>query len=270
MYHHVCNAVPGTLLFHTHVEAHGLWVRLLREAPGPIALVLMPDHVHALYGWNVTASLRRAMASFARWRNHRRGADGRVWRTMPAPELVVAGPKRPRVERYVVLNPCRKHLCADPLQWPWSTYRDALGLAAWPVRSAVSDPHGFHAYVSADPTVAVQGTELPTPFGGVLEGAGGLSTLVDAVSAVTRTPIEELRRRGPARTGLVRSARAFGGWPHREIAALAGITQRSVRRITPVPDPVVRAVGRVLGDPRFPSLRPGDLRLGWRPYRQFR
>lgn len=58
-------------------------------------------------------------------------------------------------------------MVTDPLSWAFSTHRDACGLALDPVRKRVPDVHRFHRYVSADPTVAVDGTLLPaTPARG--------------------------------------------------------------------------------------------------------
>lgn len=270
MLHFSPRALPGTVLFRDHHEAAALWRILLRHTRPIVALYLMPDHVHLLVHRDVTDALRLAMGAYARWRNARRGQWGRVWRRLDGATEVLDGQKARRSVRYVHLNGCRKRLHTDPLAWPWSTHRDALGLTAWPVRASERDPHGFHRYVSADPTVCVDGTDLPADFGGVLEGEDGLERLVDAVSAVTRTPIDALVTRGPARTGLIRAARTLGRWPATRLADLARVTRRTVWRTEPFEDDVVRAAQRVVCDPRFRALPVGDLRPTWWCYRDCR
>ena len=94
----------------------------------------MPTHAHVLHHREVTTGLRRAMASYARWRHHERGTAGRVWLRLDEPTRSVTAQKRRRDERYVHLNPCRDGLVRDPLGWAFSTHRDAVGLAIDPVR----------------------------------------------------------------------------------------------------------------------------------------
>lgn len=270
MWHTVGRAIPGTVLYRDHREAKLLWELLEHHAPTPVARYLMPTHFHSLDEVDRSAAFHVAMGAFARARNHRRGEWGPVWRPLGKPELVLEGQKARRTLRYIHLNGCRKRLERDPLEQPWSTHRDALGLVASPIRSPVLRPRELHAYVSADPHVRVEGTDLPLPFGGVLEGEAGVRALFDAVSAATRTPVPDVLRRGPARTGLIRAAKLCGRFSGREIADLAQVSLRTVWRVEPVEDAVVRAAMKVLGDPRFPALCDGDLRPEWWCYQAFR
>ena len=53
--------------------------------------------------------------------------------------------------RYVVLNPVRAALCAEPVDWPWSSYRACSGLELPRTQLALGELLGFF---SADPATA--------------------------------------------------------------------------------------------------------------------
>jgi len=260
MHHFVARALPDTYLFEDPIETLALWERLVHAVPLPAALCLMPNHVHVLHSRQVRRALGAALSAYARWRNHRRGEHGPLWEPIPDPHPVIGPLKRSRNERYIHLNPCRAGLVRDPLEWPWSTHRDAVGLVVQPVRPPARDPRHFHAYVSADPAADVRGTPMPVGVVDVLERVAGLRAVRDAVSAVTRTPISHLGRRGPTRRLLVRAARVLTSARNREIAAFVGLTPCAVRRILASVDADVRVVARVLGDRRFQGLHDGDPR----------
>lgn len=260
MYHHVAHAVGGTLLFHDWTEARELWDRLTTGLPGMLALALMPNHLHALHPHDAGPDLRRLLAGFAKWRNAHRGEHGSVWdRPIPGAEWVGDADKLRRNERYVHLNPSRARLATCPLGWPFSTHRDAVGLAAFPVRRAARDRHDYHRYVSSDPSADPAGTLLPT----APHREPSAEAVLAAVSAVTRTPLSLLERRGPERTLLVRALRTLSPATIGEIVALTGVSRRQVHRVSPARDPAVVVVQTVIGDPRFPALADEDLRRRW-------
>lgn len=163
MYHLVARAAPGTLLIRTHAEAAALWADIVHAFPEIIALCLMPNHFHLVLAHADAADRQTdAMRAFAQWRNHARDERAPVWTfPHPEPEPLADEQKERRNVRYTHLNPCRAHIVADPLAWPWSTHRDAVGLAAWPVIPTRRDTVGFHHYVSADESTSVDGTPLP-------------------------------------------------------------------------------------------------------------
>jgi hypothetical protein len=264
MDHYVARAREGTLLFNDWNEARGLWDRLAGLV-GLLALVLMPDHIHVLLA-NLL-DIRHVLAGYARWRNARRGEIGPVWLSpIPAPERVGTGDKRRRSDRYVHLNPPRAGIASCPLDWAFSTHRDAVGLAAFPVRRTVPDPVDYHRYVSSDPSVRVTGTLLPsTPHGDPTP-----RQVLYAVSAVTRTPLSQLTVRGPERTLLVRSLRALTTAKIGDISDLCQITTRQVHRVESKSDRRVQVVSTVIGDPRFGPLFDEDLSLRWRGWNRAR
>jgi hypothetical protein len=56
-----------------------------------------------------------------------------------------------RVVAYVHRNPVVDGLVEDPLEWSFSTHRDALGLAIPAVRRLTEDPKRLHDQVSLIP-----------------------------------------------------------------------------------------------------------------------
>lgn len=166
------------------------------------------------------------------------------------------GQKRRRTVRYIHLNPCRDHLVDDPLAWPLSTHLDAVGLVARPRVRRVSDPVGFHAYVSGDPHASVAGTDLPWGTEGALEAGA----IMDAVSVVTRTPLSRIARRGPGRDLAVHALRALTPATQKDIAVVVGIGVRTMRRLPVQHPPELRLVVRLAGDRRVTPLDDSVLR----------
>ncbi|MFZ5481508.1 MAG: transposase [Myxococcota bacterium] len=277
MFHVSVRARKGSRLFRTWEEGLALWRILARTFPELVALCIMPDHIHLLlpHG-DPERRLTHALAAFARWRNARRGEHGVVWADHAPPEALPDPLHARRTHRYVHLNPCRKHLVADPLAWPLSTHRDAVGLAAAPIMARERDPERFHRYVSADPTVDVAGSELP----GVTFGDPRLEDVVAAVSAVCRVPTDDLLVRGPARTLALKTAAAHGLRDGAVLAARFAVDTRTVQRTTRrtpnrgarLADEALSACVRAVGDPRFAALDAGDLRRlpTWACYRGMR
>lgn len=262
--HFAVRTRPRLLAFRTHTSARVLWDALLTEVPDPLALCLMPDHVHLLHTHDVSRGLGLALRTHARWRNRQLGRTGSLWQRVGPPEPVRGETKLRRTERYIHLNPCRAGLVADPLAWAWSTHRDRVGLAVPGARPPVPDPHAYHHYLSADPSVDQGGTLLPTGT-----DQAPAEAVFAAVSELTRTPWEGLRVRGTPRRLVVSGLRLFTDLSVGEMAVAAGLNRSTVQRTPAQWTPATRVVSRVLGDPRFPGLSPGELtRLrGWERYR---
>lgn len=266
MYHHVFRCPKGTLLFHAHDEARHLWDMLAAAFPELVALCLMPNHGHLeLPHDDPGGRLGRVLRGYARWRNARRGETGRALGRTPPPDAIGDAQKAATVQRYVELNPCRARLTDDPLTWPWSSARDAVGLAATPVRPAVARPARHFAWLAADPTVR-PGAELPR----VQYRDFTVDDVLDAVCGLFRTSRANAFQRGPVRTYAVRTATAHGVAGPTVLAAALGVDRATVHRLalgTPtraraIADPVLAACVRVVGDPRFTALPDGDLRVG--------
>jgi hypothetical protein len=263
MYHLVARSADGRLLFRTWAEGLALWRRVVRGVPGLVAFTVMPDHLHLLHPDDVRLPLAQILAGYARWRNRARRERGRVFEPLPAAQYLADEDKRRRTVRYVHLNPCRARLVRDPLAWPLSTHRDAVGLAAPPVVRVRRDVAAFHAFVSGDPSVAPAGTPLPV----AAARTDDVDAVLAAVSALTRTPLEDLGRRGVARTLFLRALAAHCPEVPRALAAARVGAARSTAFAAAALADVL--VARALHDPRFPALAAGDLRTapGWERYR---
>jgi hypothetical protein len=270
MVHQVARSVEGRLLFRTWDEAYHLWRLFELLVAAPIALVLMPDHLHLQHAHDVRDAVIHIARAHAKWLNGRRSSTRALWQPVPDARPLEDRQKERRSERYVALNPCRKGLVADPLAWAFSTHRDAVGLCPAPIRPRVSRPNEYHHYVSADPTVDVQGTLLPTAPLTIPSGEAGLAAVFDATSALLRATEARLRVRGPARTTLVHALLCLVPDVTRtDIADFAGVDRRTVHRAQAASTPAIRAIERVVLDPRFPRLPGGDLRRQpwFHPYR---
>jgi hypothetical protein len=239
-------APRGATLVEDVVECRALWDAFVERVPGLLGLGVMPNHAHALASTMELEPILRACRAFARWRNAYRGESGQVWEPIPAPQP--SGPDRLRRDaRYIHLNPARAGLATDPLDWPFSAYRSAVGLDPWPVRVRVPDPAEYHRYVSSDPKVNVAGTQLP----GLIQRPPTLEEIADAVASLARQTLDVIRRRGPARRLFVRAARCLTVASCAEIAEFAGLERLAVQRIAATRDDQVEIVARVAGDPRF-------------------
>jgi hypothetical protein len=163
--------------------------------------------------------------------------------------------------RYTHLNPCRAGLVRDPVEWEWSTHRDAIGATSdpWLDLKALNQlwncpprdfARVFHEYVSGDPTVSVGGTMLPilTPD---LRVVATLERIEAAVLQSTRAPRAELRRRGsPHRTLALAIAERLGGRKIQELGEWLDMSRRSTyaHLERPVSEEQVRAVLLILAN----------------------
>ena len=262
MQHYTPRSVRGTVLFRDWEEARRLWDAVVRHVAGLRAAVLMPDHLHILAGEEGHRGVARAMRAYARVRNRLRGEEGAAWSHEPYVSKVSNRDHLRRTVRYIYLNPVRAGLVDDPLAWPFSTLRDALGLALVPVRPAVARPDWLLDYVSRDADAGLAGSPWPEPPASPPRPEEVLA----AVSSLGRYPVGRVRRRGPARSLFLAACRVHAAGGADEIARLAGVSEVTVYRAPAGTGPDVARVFRVCGDPRFFALAPGDLRERWRRY----
>lgn len=239
MFHHVARARAGQLLFTDWQEGLSLWRCVLRAVPGPVALCVMPNHVHLLARTPVSRRLGVGLGAFAMGWNARHGCKGPLFARSACTEAVERTKQR-RVHRYVNLNPCRAGLVRDPLSWPLSTLLDEVGLADDPARQRVDDVHGHYAYTVADDRVRAGG--LPVADGGDV----AVERLLRAVSHAARVPLWEVTaRQGRARTLAILAARTLNGWGVRETARQLGVARSTVGDVEIVADRGVDRVARL-------------------------
>lgn len=239
-----------------------LWGRLQKRFPKVLACVLMPNHLHiVLYGAHPEAA-RQILAIELRAFTQSQFPGLRLWEEVPPPEMIQDRKHLARFIRYVHLNPSRARLVDDPLEWEWSTHRDAVGGAAptWIdlgmlMQIFKADPRKLaeviHRYVSGDPTVHVASTPLiwSRPSGELFLP----QTLMRAVWIATRSPS---RLTAESRFLVARLVPRYSRVSAVEVGDALQITSGQVRRLLRDPAGAVetrslQAVERVLLDPRM-------------------
>lgn len=277
MFHHVAKAPPGTLLFRRDPEGMALWIRVVRAFPELVAVCVMPDHVHLVIPHDdPSGKMGQMMSAYARWRNAARGQRGPVWGGHPPPERLPDDLHLRRTVRYVHLNPCRARLVDDPLAWRFSSHSDRVGFALPGPIAVEAMPGRFHGWVSGDPSVAPEGTPLPTTQFGKFTW----DDVVAAVCGVCRADAGAATAYGRVRDLAIRTAWAHHVADRVTLARLAGVTRARVHQlVSDLPgrgavfaDPALSACVRAVGDPRFSALIGTDLRATprWARYRGFR
>ena len=244
-----------------------LWAALRRGFPATFAAVLMPDHLHVVAACDTEADARerlRAILSGARRLSH---GSWLRWEPVPEPSEVPDARHLRRQLRYVALNPCRSRLAQDPLEWLWSTHRDVVGATVDPwvtsskLGAALEEPNsGFaprwHAYVSADPSVAVPGTPFPVAAQPTPIACVPLTRIIRAVAAAHRVPAEKLACRGAARSTFLAMAQASGWTDVSLLGNIVGASRTTTWRHSRAHQ-AAAAAWLCLGDARL--LRSADL-----------
>lgn len=233
--------------------------RMLRQIfPDAIAAVLMPNHIHILASVCEDDSRRKKRLSGALSVIAKKYGRPSLWQPVPEPEVISHRDKLSRQIRYIALNPCRKNLCSDPLEWEWSSYREVMGAAAdpWIEEEKVAMALGqnvlqpwFHRYVSSDPSVSPVGTPLPTPSPIRSEAWESLGQILAASAACLRVRPQDVRSNPSLRLLFVHLARRQGWWQIAPLAQMCGLTPRMIHYlIKKGPPPGVPAAALCLGD----------------------
>ena len=269
--HLVAHAVRQTRPLAAPEAAWWLWRCLRNNFPEAVAACLMPNHVHLLIAERSgderihTRRLGRVLGSHAR-----RWGGGAQWQA--ADRHVIKGHEELRRQvRYVHLNPCRAKIVDDPLKWPWSTHRGIVGAehdpwvpAARLARALARDSADFatwlHAYVSSDPTCAVDGTDLHAPLPARDVPMVPLATILAA--AIAATPWQEPGLRGMRRHATVLLAWHQGWNDARVVAQAVRANADATRRLARRPNAsLLRASLMCLGDARLRFTREQALPL---------
>ena len=225
----------------------------------------MPNHLHLILPDGPEAKTYRQihgiLGSIAK-----SFKEPRLWQAVPPPRQIPDRHHLRRQVRYVALNPCRSKLCADPLDWHWSTYRDVIGAVAspWVGVSRLAHAFGeserefkvrFHAYVSGDPSVAVGGTPFPRPAKPKSFPEQSIIEILDASAATLRLPLSQVRKRRGLRRVFVHLA-GHQGWTQTQVLSqICGITPRAIQYILEQDPPEsLSAAALCLGDVRLRRL----------------
>lgn len=139
------------------------------------AYCLMDNHYHLLVRTpkaNLSRGMRQLNGIYAQHFNFRHQRVGHLFQGRFKAILIKDEARLLAVARYVVLNPVRAGVVADPAEWKWSSYRGTAGLGVQPSFVDVDELLGIY---SMDRKLA---REQYTAF--VLGGIGKESPLADA------------------------------------------------------------------------------------------
>jgi hypothetical protein len=267
MIHLTARTVAGLPLLADWDIASALWSFLRRAFPSALAAVLLPNHPHVITDEACPAGARsrfaRVLGAVTRLARTKRGAAVPGWQAVPKVETIQDREHLRRLVRYVALNPCRARLARDPLEWPWSTYRDVLGAVVDPwieadclARALGGRRQGFaeafHGYVSGDPSCHVGGTPPPTAPEPSKVARLPLERFLTAAAAATRSLPAAVESRSCTRLLFVHLATRYGWADPQLLAQVCGVTSQSVTRLLRHPaEDLVKAGALCLGDARL-------------------
>jgi putative transposase len=233
--------------FQDRAHCADFWTKLRRRFPRTLGAVLMPDHLHLIVECGEPGEVLRRLRIETTAFNRARFLGKSLWDPLSAAQSIPNGQHLLRQIRYVHLNPCRAGLATDPLEWEWSTHRDAVGAVSesWidlPALHRLSKTNFktfadvFHQYVSGDPSVQIKGTTLPVrPSSQGVKGIVPLDQIGRSILEVTRAAPGEHLRRSSSRRLAVLLAEQLGMSRKTQIAEWAGVSDRAVRAILKVP-----------------------------------
>lgn len=250
--------------------AHWFWFKLMDLFPTAIAAVAMPNHIHLILPQGVPQAFEKLTGTLGA--SSRRLGRAQLWQPLCEPTTIPDRHHLRRQVRYLALNPCRKGLCADPLEWCWSTYRETVGAAVGReyllsnLKNALSDSAKdfqirFHSYVSGDPSVRVSGTPFPQATRPKDLPQESIHQVLLACASAVRLSPSSVRRPGPLRELFVHSAYRHGWGQPRVLAKICGIQPNSVHWILRKGQPSgLKTVDLCLGDRRLTESCPQLLR----------
>ncbi len=246
--------MPGVLLTRTMQEARIVW-RHVANVPGLRASSVQDDHLHVAVGDAAgKGELERLLRVLHVALNRHRVERGPLWdpakvSIRPSSGLV----HERRKTRYCSLNPCRTghKYVEDPLEWPWSTHRDLVGLTLVPVVRPLPDPEGFQRYCTRDSELQLPESHLPRdPGEGKIPGLT-FQELLPRVAALLRATEKEVLADCHQRRFLLGVARELLDMPVTAIARAADVHRSTVIR-APDPSPDQLRIARTVArDPRF-------------------
>jgi hypothetical protein len=95
----------------------------------------MGNHYHLVIETpdkNLSKGMRQLNGVYTQMSNRRHGRVGHLFQGRYKAILVDADSYLRELTRYVVLNPVRAEMVAEPAEWPWSSYRATVGIDALP------------------------------------------------------------------------------------------------------------------------------------------
>jgi putative transposase len=116
-----------------------------------LAFCCMDTHVHLLIRvgtGDVSKAMQELIGGYSRWRNHRRGVRGNLFRSRFWSKLVRNNSQLLVTARYIELNPVAAGMRSNPEDWQWSSCPAHLGRAHPPRFLARAE---FLSFFAPDP-----------------------------------------------------------------------------------------------------------------------
>jgi putative transposase len=92
---------------------------------------------------NVSQAMHHLNGCYARWFNRRHGYQGHLFQRRFHAAAIESDWHLLEACRYVVLNPVRAGIARRPAEWPWSSYRAAIGAQSSSSTLALDELLGF-------------------------------------------------------------------------------------------------------------------------------
>lgn len=186
--------------FQSFQNACWIWPTLKDLFPDALGAVLMPNHMHLILPSHIEVQQIHGILGVM----SKKLRIPALWQPIKEVETIPDRLHLRRIVRYIALNPCRGKLCSDPLEWIWSTYRDVMGASVnpWVDDLRLSKALGetargfrvrFHAYVSGDPSVSINGTQFPHAALPKKMAEEGIREILLSCAAALRVSPEEVK-----------------------------------------------------------------------------
>jgi hypothetical protein len=240
-----------------HDQLEGLRVLTGCARDALLAFCFMSTHIHALLDDpDATRIVRRVGRELDKTADRR----GVARFEEPHVEVLSDGHAALRYAAYTHANPVKAGMVIDPLAWPFSSHRDAIGLRSAPWYSpARLLALGSELEVPVHEWVHTRALGRPLRRHDSVEPLTWPTEPLDLIARSTRavfglTESEWLaRRRGASARHCFVATAELRGWRSAEIAAYLGWTERHGRRVSSEITPEIRSTLAVLADAR---LRP--------------
>jgi REP element-mobilizing transposase RayT len=183
---------------------------------------LMTNHYHLVVEIDAPTlgdGMRRFGSVHAQMFNRRRSTNGHVFQERYGSVLVRTDAQFVQLLRYVALNPVAAGLCADPMDWPWSSHHLMLGGSDEAAAARARVEELLEAWGG------VSGTRYAKVFA---TDDGSAAPLAEPTASLHRPPLNVLASLQP-REHAMRVALAYG-YNQREVAGALGMSQSTVSR----------------------------------------
>jgi REP element-mobilizing transposase RayT len=229
------------------------------------AYCLMTNHYHLLLATpepNLSRGMRRLNGSYAQWFNFSHGRVGHVLQGRFTGILVERESHMLELARYVVLNPVRAGIVAEPEDYAWSSLGATLGLAPtppWLRAAALLDEFGSRARYEE---FVRDGMNAGSPWADLKGVVLGSERFVERIGMrveekatdrefprdqrlCRRRPLQELfspevQSSPRDRNSTIRELTRSGQFTAAEIGRFLGLHYSTVSRIAAAPPPAVK------------------------------